>query len=376
MVAARTHRTGKVRHSLAGLGLWAVLLCYPLRLQASPGTGGASFLDIPVGAGPASLGSAYSALATDAYATVWNPGGLGFLDSTQVAAQHLSYLESVSYEFVSVVHPLRPGDALGLSAQYVGSGDITATNKLGVTQGTYSNEFGAYSLAYGHALTDRVALGATGKLIHIKLSDVSANAFAGDLGGLWRATDHLNFAAVVANAGSPMKFLSSSDPLPLAFHLGAAYAPSRHWIVTGETVVPRTGQPSGRAGVEWRPMEYIALRTGYRTDTLKELSALAGFSTGIGLQVWGQEFAYAWVPYGDLGNSQYVSLVLRFGGPEKENRNLIQYQHTQFQYESGDTSRGNGEGAGVDDEALYQVLHARQSEKTAQSGPETKEGAR
>ena len=47
---------------------------------------------------------------------------------------------------------------------------------------------------------------------------------------------------------------------------------------------------------------------------MKGLNALAGFSTGIGFQVWGQELAYAWVPYGELGNAQYLSFVMRFGG--------------------------------------------------------------
>src|SRR5580704_15756425 len=74
-------------------------------LWASAGTEGASFLDIPVGAGPASLGSAYTALATNAYAPVWNPAGLGMLNGNEVAAQHLSYLDSMHYEFMSFVHP-------------------------------------------------------------------------------------------------------------------------------------------------------------------------------------------------------------------------------------------------------------------------------
>src|SRR5450631_2020075 len=50
---------------------------------ASAGTEGASFLDIPVGAGPAALGSAYTALATNAYAPVWNPAGLGMLNGNE-----------------------------------------------------------------------------------------------------------------------------------------------------------------------------------------------------------------------------------------------------------------------------------------------------
>src|SRR5258708_9890564 len=46
-----------------------------------------------------------SSLATNAYAPVWNPAGLGMLNGNEVAAQHLSYLESMHYEYLSFVHP-------------------------------------------------------------------------------------------------------------------------------------------------------------------------------------------------------------------------------------------------------------------------------
>src|SRR5262249_37282550 len=59
--------------------------------------------------------------------------------------------------------------------------------------------------------------------------------------------------------------------------------------------------------------------------TLKELSALAGLTTGLGLNLWGQELAYAWVPYGDLGSTHYISLVIRLGETERSKHNLIQY---------------------------------------------------
>src|SRR3954468_1834792 len=98
-----------VRSRIVRLALLTSALVFSLGvgpLRASPGTEGASFLDIPVGAGPASMGSAYTALATDAYAPTWNPGGLGRVDSKQLAGQHLSYLESMNYEYLSYVHPL------------------------------------------------------------------------------------------------------------------------------------------------------------------------------------------------------------------------------------------------------------------------------
>ena len=66
---------------------------------------------------------------------------------------------------------------------------------------------------------------------------------------------------------------------------------------------------------------------GYRTDTLKELSPLAGFSGGIGVNWWATELAYAWLPYGDLGNTHYISLLMKFGELSREKRNLIHYQY-------------------------------------------------
>src|SRR4029077_13814885 len=101
---------------------------------ASAGTEGASFLDIPVGAGPAALGSAYTALATNAYAPVWNPAGLGMLSGNEASGQHLSYLDSMHYEFLSYVHPLDTlrdsgtHRGIGVSVQYLGSGDIAGTD--------------------------------------------------------------------------------------------------------------------------------------------------------------------------------------------------------------------------------------------------------
>src|SRR5437016_14160876 len=75
------------------------ILSCPSPTEAFTGTEGASFLELPVGARPAALGSAYSMLAEDAYAPTWNPGGLAFLNSAQLAAMHMIYLQDTSLEF-------------------------------------------------------------------------------------------------------------------------------------------------------------------------------------------------------------------------------------------------------------------------------------
>lgn len=308
------------------------LLSQSVQVWASAGTEGAAFLDIPVGAGPAALGSAYTALATNAYAPVWNPAGLARLSGNELAGQHLSYLESMHYEHVSFVHPFAKGResntqrGLGFSVQYLGSGDMTGSDDTGALTGDFSSYYASYNLAYGQTLTNKLALGVTGKMITAKIDDVTAKAFAADLGGLYRMNDKFQLGASLVNVGSKLKFLSEGDSLPLAFKLGGAFQPNSRYLATSEVVYRKSGPASFHVGGQWRPMEAVSLRMGYKTDTLKELSALAGFSAGLGIHMWGQELAYAWAPYGELGDTQYISLLVRFGAEEESKRNLIQYQ--------------------------------------------------
>jgi len=308
---------------------------------ASVGTEGASFLDIPVGAGPAALGSSYTSLATNAYAPVWNPAGLGMLNGNEVAAQHLAYLESMHYEYLSFVHPFdksRDSDTrrgIGFSVQYLGSGDIDRTDidpstnlplNNGDPIGTFSSYFASYNASYGQTLTDKLAVGVTGKLIRAKIDDVSASAYAADLAALYKMNEKVQVGASAVNMGTKLKFLSEGDSLPTAFKIGGAYRPVSRFLMTAEGVYSKSGLASFHTGTEWRPLEAVSLRLGYKTDTLKGLSPLAGLTAGLGLHVWGQEFAYAWAPYGDLGDAQYFSLLIKFGAEEEQKRNLIQYQ--------------------------------------------------
>jgi hypothetical protein len=300
--------------------------------RASVGQEGAAFLEIPVGAQPAALGSAYTALATDAYAPVWNPAGVARADSNQLAGQHLSYLEAMNYEFLSFVHPLAQSRdssqarGIGFSAQYLASGNIAGTDVNGNSIGNFTSHFASYNLSYGQTLTEKVSVGVTGKLINAAIDNVSANAYAGDLGAMVHASDRLNLGATLTNLGTKLKFLNTGDSLPMAFHLGGAYRPMSNWMVTAEGEYAKTGLASFHGGLEWRPLDLIALRAGYKTDTLKGLSPVAGVTAGMGLYVFGQEFAYAYAPYSDLGSAQYFSLLIKFGAKEEQKRNLIQYQ--------------------------------------------------
>jgi len=242
-------------------------------------------------------------------------------------------------------------NAIGGSIQYLGSGDIDATDVTGHSQGTYTSHWAAYNLSYGHAFTDKLSLGLTGKMIDAKIADVSANAFGADFGSMYQYSESLTLAATLTNIGSKLTFLDDGSPLPLTFHFGGAYRLGAHWLMSAEGAYERNGLLSGHFGGQWRPMEFVSLRAGYRTDTLKELSALAGFTTGIGVHAWGQELSYAWVPLGDLGSTQYISLVLRFGDRNQEEEKAMR-AHDVKQHRNANNSNATD----VEGEQLMQLM--------------------
>ncbi len=212
-------------------------------LYASSGTEGAAFLDIPVGAGPAALGSAYSAAAKDAYAPIYNPAGLGFVTPPEIAGQHLDYLDSISYEFGSVVIPPRqegnelPGsfDAVPRFGRYRRHRNLRRGHRqlLGSLR---------CLLARLRSESDReLAVGRTGKLIDAKIADASAKAYAGDAGAMYQASEKVTFSATANNLGSKLTFTSQGDSLPTAYHLGAAFHLQNNLKSTVEGVYSKTG---------------------------------------------------------------------------------------------------------------------------------------
>lgn len=272
---------------------------------------GAGFLDLPVGGRPLSLGGAYSALAFDAYAPVWNPAGLGGLAGSQIASMHVAFIESMSYDFVGFAHPIGKGrHGIGASVQYFTPGAISAMDAAGNPLGDLSGSYEAYALSYGLKINEALSAGAAAKLIHAQIGDLSAQSYAADVGAAYRASPRLTVGAAAANLGAPIRFIEEKEPLPRALRVGAAFQALPALMLAAEGVYSNADSRGARIGAEWRALEWTALRAGYRFERGRHSQGAAGFSTGLGIYFMGQQFDYAWVPMGELGSAQYFSLVL------------------------------------------------------------------
>ena len=79
------------------------------------GSVNAAFENIELMAGPAGMGSAYSAATQDTSALIWNPAGLARLSTREISISYLDLHGVIGYSFVGVAHPIRKEQTLGVA---------------------------------------------------------------------------------------------------------------------------------------------------------------------------------------------------------------------------------------------------------------------
>jgi len=100
------------------------------------GEAGAIFLLIAPGAGPAGTGEAQVAKANDAYASYYNPAGLGFLQGKEVTGMHVNWLPNLAsdlyYEFITYRHYIDGLGSIGGHIIYLNLGEQIGMDEFGI----------------------------------------------------------------------------------------------------------------------------------------------------------------------------------------------------------------------------------------------------
>ncbi|MEK7382158.1 MAG: hypothetical protein AAB262_02620, partial [Elusimicrobiota bacterium] len=142
-------------------------------ITGGPGTSGADFLTIGVGARALAMGGAFSAVDTgaDANAVNWNPGALGFVEKSNVTASYNSLFKDESQGYLGYAAPL--GKSGGVWAGGLNYLTITKIERrAGDTEeadSTFGNQNYAASFSYAQVFGERVALGGSLKYVRAAL---------------------------------------------------------------------------------------------------------------------------------------------------------------------------------------------------------------
>lgn len=293
--------------------LLAYSLSYAFMSSNDAGTSTAQFLKLGAGARATALGNAYVAVANDATAVYWNPAGLNQLEQKSVSVMHAIWFENIYYDWVSYVQPTSIG-TFGVGIQYLSYGSITQTDDTGLNIGTFNPNDMAGTISYARKVSD-IMLGVNVKYISSKITK-TATAVAGDIGAMYKLMDDkLSLGLAVSNVGTKMKFIDEADSLPMAVKVGGAYNIKDNWLVAVDVTAPNDNALIVGGGTEYNckisDKVSIAGRVGYNSES-KDVTGFKGLTAGIGGKYGDYALDYAFVPFGDLGDTHRISFGMKF----------------------------------------------------------------
>ena len=153
------------------------ILCFCLYLTQlyAVGEAGAIFLLIAPGAGPQGTGEAQVAKVNDAYASYYNPAGLGFLRGKEAAGMHVNWLPNLAsdlyYEFITYRQYVNGLGSIGGHLIYLNLGEQVGMDEFGNPTDNWKSYMGAAAVSFGTQLSKTSSIGFNFKVFHQKLSD-------------------------------------------------------------------------------------------------------------------------------------------------------------------------------------------------------------
>jgi len=274
---------------------------------------GADYLQAVVPARAAGMAGARAASADDPSDFLTDPAALGQDQGPSLQVDHDSSVLDTYFEQAVLVEPMKPllPGSLGILFQYSSTQGLDNLDSTGASQGQVDNYGLVGQLSYGFPLIRQLWLGASLKGLFSRLADAQSTGLAADLGLQGRLGASTCLGLCLADVGSQSAYDLSSDPLPTTLRLALASTlmddPDGKVQAAAQLDRPwMSGQePQLRLGIEGWFRQVLAVRLGYVYG-----ATLGNLSLGLGTRFMGLALDYAFVPYGELGDSHHLSLTL------------------------------------------------------------------
>ena len=214
------------------------LLINPIFAQSEAG---AIFLLIAPGARAGGMGEAQVAVANDAYASYWNPAGLGFLEGQELAMMHVNWLPGLAddlyYEFFGFRKSYPTLGTIGGHLIFLNLGEQIRTSETGDELGTFTSYMTSFAMSYSALISPTKSFGLNARVFYQHLVEMGAGSekgkgtsmdFGFDLGYMQKEwlLPNLTLGLNLSNLGPKVAFIDpdQADPQPTNLTLGLNYA--------------------------------------------------------------------------------------------------------------------------------------------------------
>lgn len=299
------------------------------------GTASGSFLRIGVGARPAAMAGAYTAICDDVIACAWNPAGLTHLSRGQIALTHTSWAADITYNHVCYGLPVSLIDGVlafqfgSLSTEMI---ETTEYHPYGTgREFTFSDWL--FGLSIGKRFTDRFSGGFAIKYVKedlgTEIGGPSTSTLVMDAGTYYQigprnmrlAVALTNFGPDMVPPGSYLKRVAggyAEAPYQgfapaTEFKFGIAIEPvstsSIRSVVDFELMHPADNSETLRIGCELGISDLIFVRAGYDAAA-DELKTSFGLGAKIGFASRQARMDYAVTLCEHLGSLHRLTLII------------------------------------------------------------------
>lgn len=279
----------------------------------------------------AALGGAFTAVDDgDVNTLFFNPSIPGPATNRRISVSYLNHLSDLNLGSVAYSHSISALETtVNGGVRFAHWGTFEGRDEFGNRTG----EFGAGDLVVtmgaSRAYGGRVRYGTSLHLMHARIEEAQASAFAFDFGGLFRIpSQQIVFGATLRNLGVTLDgFGGTREDLPLDLQLGLskrlAHVPLLLTVTAYDLTNVSTGVRGGETvdhvlghvtfGAEVQPGDVLRVRVGYNHRRSKELAItdrfdFAGLGLGFGVTVSDLTVDYAYNSWSSLGGLHQFSL--------------------------------------------------------------------
>ena len=270
------YETGGYRGKTVRKTLIAVLVLFiPHMLWASDGDGGygGAFLKIGAGARALGMGSAFTAVADDHSAFVYNPAGVALIGGREVGLSYTFMSYDRRLGFIGFVTELKPNGGLGLGWINAGDSHIDGRDTNGQHTSDLSYSDNAFFFSFAQQIGRFGAVGIGMRYLYQKLVDETAKGFGIDVGARLRILPKLWIGAVAQNMNAKYTWNTSyweretttKDDVPVNLRIGTAYRLLDDKLLWAIDVGKNSEQDVAIfTGGEYRLNDTFALRIGFK----------------------------------------------------------------------------------------------------------------
>ncbi|MDI6641228.1 MAG: PorV/PorQ family protein [Elusimicrobiota bacterium] len=270
--------------------------------------GSFDFLNLDTNARPSALGGAFAGISDDVNSIRYNPAGLGKVNNNEISLMYNRHFQEVNQGYVAFVHK----NGFGLSVNYLDYGDIQRTtidDRRGTNLDKYSIKDAVIYVGFGKEIYKKLYSGISFKYISEQIDKVQAQVVGIDIGLLYQTfIDKLWAGVNLQNVGTKALYKTLQEELPLNLKVGVGYKPSGKLLFAIDFNQEKNKELKLNLGIEYSPIKLIVLRAGFDGKN----DAGFGLTAGIGINLKKLALDYAFIPYGDLGNTHRISFSAKF----------------------------------------------------------------